>query len=94
MEDDFTARRARAIRPDDYWPWIGLVGNRHRRLAVAVVLVAFPAFTDTKAKSSLHIKSQRLAVRHLAGKQKDLGSIRFGSPFSSLQHLWFMDTVL
>ena len=35
-----------------------------------------------------------LAVRHLAGKQKDLGSIRFGSPSSSLQKLWFMDTVL
>ena len=34
-----------------------------------------------------------LAVRRLAGKQKDLGSIRFGSPFSSLQKLWFMDTV-
>ena len=31
-----------------------------------------------------------LAVRRLAGKQKDLGSIRFGSPFFSLQHggLW------
>ena len=35
-----------------------------------------------------------LAVRRQAGKQKDLGSIRFGSPFSSLQKLWFMDTVL
>ena len=35
-----------------------------------------------------------LAVRRLAGKQKDLGSIRFGSPFSSLQKLWFMGTVL
>ena len=35
-----------------------------------------------------------LAVRRLAGKQKDLGSIRFGSPFSSLQKMWFMDTVL
>ena len=35
-----------------------------------------------------------LVVRRLAGKQKDLGSIRFGSPFSSLQKLSFMDTVL
>ena len=35
-----------------------------------------------------------LAVWRLAGKQEDLGSIRFGSPFSSLQKLWFMDTVL
>ena len=35
-----------------------------------------------------------LAVRRLACEQKDLGSIRFGSPFSSLQKLWFMDTVL
>ena len=34
------------------------------------------------------------AVRRVAGRQKDLGSIRFGSPFSSLQKLWFMDTVL
>ena len=35
-----------------------------------------------------------LVVRRLAGKQKDLRSIRFGSPFSSLQKVWFMDTVL
>ena len=35
-----------------------------------------------------------LVVRHLAGKQKDLGSIHFSSPFSSLQKCWFMDTVL
>ena len=28
------------------------------------------------------------------GKQKDIGSIRFGSPFSSLHKLWFMDAVL
>ena len=35
-----------------------------------------------------------LAVRRLAGKQKDLGSIGLGSPFSFLQKLWFMDTVL
>ena len=35
-----------------------------------------------------------LAVKRLAGKQKDLGSIRFGSPFSCLQKLWFMDTIL
>ena len=35
-----------------------------------------------------------LAVRPSAGKQKGLGSIRFGCPFSSLQQLWFMDTVL
>ena len=34
-----------------------------------------------------------LVVRRLAGRQKDLGSIGFGSPFSSLQKLWFMDTV-
>ena len=35
-----------------------------------------------------------LAVKHLAGKQKDLGSICFGSPFSSHQKLWFLDTIL
>ena len=35
-----------------------------------------------------------LVVRRLAGKQKDLGSIRFGSRFPSLQKLWFMDAVL
>ena len=35
-----------------------------------------------------------LAVRSLAGKQKDLGSIRFGSPLSSFEKLWFMETVL
>ena len=33
-----------------------------------------------------------LAVRRLASEQKDLGSIRFGSPFSSLQKLWFMES--
>ena len=42
-----------------------------------------------------HLVSQcGLAVRRLAGKQKDLGSIRFGSLFSTLQTLWFMYTVL
>ena len=35
-----------------------------------------------------------LAVRRLAGEKKDLGSIRFDSPFSSIKKLWFMDTVL
>ena len=35
-----------------------------------------------------------LAIRCLDGKQKDLGLVRFGSPFSSLQKLCFMDTVL
>ena len=42
----------------------------------------------------LHVVSRcGLAVRRLAGKQKDLRSIRFGSPFSSLQKVWFMDSV-
>ena len=51
-------------------------------------------------RSSVHKFSRQfsafsgLAVRRLAGKRKNLGSIRFGSPFSSLQKLWFMDTVL
>ena len=31
-----------------------------------------------------------LAVSCLAGKQMELASIRFGSPFSPLQKLWFM----
>ena len=44
--------------------------------------------------SGYYVSRCGLAVRRLAGKQKDLGSIRFGSPFSSLQKLWFMDTVL
>ena len=43
---------------------------------------------------SMLVSRYGLAVRRLAGKQKDLGSIRFGSPFSSLQKLWFMETVL
>ena len=34
-----------------------------------------------------HVSRCGLAVRRLAGKQKDLGSIRFGSPFSSLQQI-------
>ena len=35
------------------------------------------------------------AVRRLAGKQKDLGSIRFGSPFSSKNYcgLWTLRLV-
>ena len=33
---------------------------------------------------NLHVENRcGLAVRRQAGKQKDLGSIRFGSPFSS-----------
>ena len=44
--------------------------------------------------SLINVSRCGLAVRRLAGKQKDLGSIRFGSPFSSLQKLWFMDIVL
>ena len=40
------------------------------------------------------VSRRGIAVRRLAGKRKDLGSIRFGSPFSSLQTLWFKDTVL
>ena len=43
---------------------------------------------------SMLVSRYGLAVRRLAGNQKDLGSIRFGSPFSSLQKLWFTDTVL
>ena len=35
--------------------------------------------------SAVSVSRCGLAVRRLAGKQKDLGSIRFGSPFSSLQ---------
>ena len=34
-----------------------------------------------------------LAERRLAGKQKDLGSICFSSPFSSLQKFWFIWTL-
>ena len=44
--------------------------------------------------AQLSVSRCGLVVRRLAGKQKDLGSIRFGSPFSSLQKLSFMDTVL
>ena len=35
----------------------------------------------------LEVSRCGLAVRRLAGKQKDLGSIRFCSPFSSLQKI-------
>ena len=52
------------------------------------------AATCTVGAALLRSSGCGLAVRRLAGKQKDLGSIRFGSPFSSLQKLWFMDTVL
>ena len=48
----------------------------------------------SKEAPAMNVSRCGLAVRRLAGKQKDLGSIRFGSPFSSLQKLWFMDTVL
>ena len=37
--------------------------------------------------SSTEVSRCGLAVRRLAGQQKDLGSIRFGSPFSSLQKI-------
>ena len=44
---------------------------------------------DVKPKVSNEALVSRcgLAVRRLASKQKDLGSIRFGSPFSSLQKI-------
>ena len=42
--------------------------------------------------SDLKKQIKHLVVRRLAGKQ-DLGSIRFGSPVSSLPKLSFMDTV-
>ena len=51
-----------------------------------------------QAPPSLGVSRCGLAVRRLTDlegvKQTDLGSIRFGSPFSSLQKLWFIDTVL
>ena len=50
--------------------------------------------TNQPWQPSSHLSRCGLAVRRLAGKQKDLGSIRLGSPFSSLQKLWFMDTCL
>ena len=43
-------------------------------------------FCGRKAQSFLFsgtVSRRDLAVRRLAGKQKDLGTIRFGSPFSS-----------
>ena len=56
------------------------------------------ASEDNKQNVCMHVprlvSRYGLAVRRLAGKQKDLGSIRFGSHFSSLQKLWFMDTLL
>ena len=45
------------------------------------------------AKNPSSVSRCGLAVRRLAGKQKDLGSIRFGSPVSSLPKLSSMDTV-
>ena len=50
--------------------------------------------TQRLATALVSVSGCGLVVRRLAGKQKDLGSIRFGSPFSSLQKLWFLDTVL
>ena len=47
-----------------------------------------------KEEGEINVSRYGLAVRRVAGRQKDLGSIHFGSPFSSLQKLWFMDTVL
>ena len=72
-------------------------------IQVKIVLQLVPnmlqiASEDIKQNVCMHVprlvSRYGLAVRRLAGKQKDLGSIHFSSSFSSLQKLWFMDTVL
>ena len=78
----------------DTIPWrVSAVGNN---VQIVSRLAAGEMFsTVVEIKVVVHYYSRcGLAVRRLAGKRKDLGSIRFGSPFSSLQKLWFMDTVL
>ena len=50
-------------------------------------LISLNGFCGRKGQCFLSVRIYvsrcGLAVRRLAGKQKDLGSIRFGSPFSS-----------
>ena len=53
----------------------------------AVVLVLCSSAKSATPLPSPHVSQCGLAVRRLAGKQKDLGSIRFGSSFSSLQKI-------
>ena len=62
--------------------------------AVYIIDSAFISPLNDMNFCFLCVSQYGLAVRHLAGKQKDLGSIRFGSPFSSVQKLCVMDTVL
>ena len=52
------------------------------------------SYIRERNESSNPVSRCGLAVRRLAGMQKDLGSIRFGSPFSSLQKMWVVVTVL
>ena len=42
-----------------------------------------PIFFEEKGEPTRYVSPCGLAVRRQAGEQKDLGSIRFGSPFSS-----------
>ena len=77
------------------WAWTGgLMGRSGRGLNVTVSWVCSVQFSPLTDWVIWGTSGTIQPVRRLAGKQKDLGSIRCGSPFSSLQKMWFMDTVL
>ena len=66
-----------------------------QRVSRAISTRGYVAHSSLPLSLSLTVSRCGLAVRRLVGKQKNLGSIRFGSAFSSsLQRLWFMDIPL
>ena len=68
--------------------------KRHHDLTSETLVGLAPYAVKAAAVMPITVSRCGLAARRLAGKQKDLGSIRFGSPFSSLQNLWFTDIFL
>ena len=85
---DYKSPTVAAIGRDTACSFSGL------KIDVLSVQRPLPSFEKDVVSAVAVVSRCGLAVRRLAGKQKDLGSIRFGSLFSSLQNLWFTDTVL
>ena len=91
-----TSRETRVWKPD-WWVLLGLFqvpGHKSMKCLVAFTSLHLTNYNKAPWRLASIVSRCGLAVRRLAGKQKDLGSIRFGSPFSSLKKLWFTDTVL
>ena len=92
---DYKSPTVAAIGRDTACSFSGL------KIDVLSVQRPLPSFEKEVVSAVAVVSRCGLAVRRLAGKQRDLGSIRLAGKlknldylFSSLQNLWFMDTVL